>query len=83
MYNNIKDRPMGNWPRDLVQLSYAKLRRNTLEIPPLKILESLKNSFTRLVGFKAPLSVFLVHVVSKKPPSWSQQRWWKHANSLL
>lgn len=53
MYNNIKDRPIGNWPRDLVQLSYAKLRRNTLEIPPLKILESLKNSFTRLVGFKA------------------------------
>ena len=43
---------MGNWPRDLVQLSYAKLRRNTLEIPPLKILESLKNSFTRLVALK-------------------------------
>lgn len=65
---------MGNWPRDLVQLSYAKLRRNTLEIPPLKIPESLKNYFT-LVGFKAALSVFLVHAVSKKPPSRSQQRW--------
>lgn len=60
---------MGNWPRDLVQLNYAKLRRNTLEIPPLKILELLKNSFTRLVGFNTPLSVFLVHAVSKKPPS--------------
>jgi len=37
MYNDIKDRPMGNWPRDLVQLSYAKSGRNALEIPTLKI----------------------------------------------